>query len=282
MNSAEALTAEVGGDALDARDLSIEYGRGRRRRRVVKDVSITVSTGETVALVGESGSGKTSVAMACLGLVPIAEGTVSINGTRMKPGVAGAAVKAGAQAVFQSPYSSLDPAQSIGDILLEPLQGSGRTRTEAVMRAKEVLDEVGIDPAALGRYPREFSGGQRQRISIARAMMARPRLIVCDEPTSALDLSIQAQVVNLLLDLQERHGMSFLVISHDLALMRHLATRMYVMQRGQIVEQGDAEDVYCRPQHPYTQRLIGAAPVPDPIVQRQRRASREASAVATS
>ena len=273
-------TDALGTTALDIRDVSIEYGRDKRLKRVVHGVSLRVGVGETVALVGESGSGKTSLAMAALGLTPIAEGSITVNGKTIDLRNRGGVVDAGAQAVFQSPYSSLDPALPISAILAQSVVHLKISRREIAKRSLAVLDEVGIPPAAMERYPREFSGGQRQRIAIARAMMPRPRLIVCDEPTSALDLSIQAQVVNLLLDLQEAHGISYLVISHDLALMKHLATRMYVMLRGRIVEEGPALDIYNAPSDAYTRALIDAAPLPNPGAQRLRRA--QAAAASTT
>jgi ABC-type microcin C transport system duplicated ATPase subunit YejF len=209
--------------------------------------------------------------MAALGLVPLSAGRILVNGRTVDPRQRGSVVAAGAQAVFQSPYSSLDPALPIRAILAEAVTHLRLPRREVGPRVRTVLEEVGLDERAAERYPREFSGGQRQRIAIARAMMARPRLIICDEPTSALDLSVQAQVANLLMDLQERHGMSYLVISHDLALVHHLAARMYVMHRGRIVEAGPASEVYRSPRDPYTRALIEAAPLPDPAAQRRRR-----------
>jgi ABC-type oligopeptide transport system ATPase subunit len=265
--------------ALDVQGVCIDYGPRKRRVRAVEDVSLTVAAGETVGLVGESGSGKTSVAMAVLGLVPISAGTILVNGRTIDPARRGSVVAAGAQAVFQSPYSSLDPAMPVRAILAEAVTHLRLPRREVDARARAVLDEVGLDERAAERYPREFSGGQRQRIAIARAMMVRPRLLICDEPTSALDLSVQAQVANLLMDLQERHGMSYLFISHDLALVKHLAARMYVMHRGRIVEAGPAAEVYRSPQDPYTRALIDAAPLPDPAAQRRRRARAAASQV---
>jgi oligopeptide transport system ATP-binding protein len=265
--------------ALDVQGVCIDYGRGKRRVRAVEDVSLTVAAGETVGLVGESGSGKTSVAMATLGLVPISAGTILVNGRAIDLRQRGSVVAAGAQAVFQSPYSSLDPAMPIRAILAEAVSHLRLPRREVDARAHAVLEEVGLDPRTAERYPREFSGGQRQRISIARAMMVRPRLLICDEPTSALDLSVQAQVANLLMDLQQAHGMSYLIISHDLALVHHLASRMYVMHRGRIVETGPAAEVYRSPRDPYTRALIDAVPLPDPAAQRRRRALAAASQV---
>ncbi|GAB3580980.1 peptide ABC transporter ATP-binding protein [Amycolatopsis endophytica] len=258
--------------ALDARGVSIDYLRRRVRTRAVDDVSLTVRSGETVGLVGESGSGKSSLAMAALGLTKPSAGTISVNGHRIgtlgRRGVAAA----GAQAVFQSPYSSLDPAMTVRAILAEPVVPLRMRKAEVRSRVEETLASVGLDESVAERYPREFSGGQRQRIAIARAMMVRPRLLICDEPTSALDLSVQAQVVNLLMDLQRDNGISYLVIGHDLALMNHLADRLYVMYRGRIVESGPTSVVHGSPAHPYTRALVEAAPSPDPRRQRERRA----------
>ena len=260
------------GAALDARGVTIDYVRRRARTRAVDDVTLTVGHGETVGLVGESGSGKTSLATAALGLTALTAGSITVNGHPVRPGDRRGAVRAGVQAVFQSPYSSLDPAMPVAAILAEPLGARARRGEAAADRVREALAAVGLDESVAHRYPREFSGGQRQRISIARAMVAGPRLLICDEPTSALDLSVQARVVNLLMDLQRDRGISYLVIGHDLALMNHLAHRLYVMYRGRIVESGPAAAVYATPTHPYTRALVAAAPLPDPARQRQRRA----------
>jgi ABC-type glutathione transport system ATPase component len=257
--------------ALEAEHVSIHYMRRRQRTLAVNDVTLCVAGGETVGLVGESGSGKTSLARAALGLVKPSAGRIRVNGRdvsyrRGRPTVTGEV-----QAVFQSPFSSLDPAQRVGQILAEPLAHLHLSRAETQARIRAALHEVGLDPSAAQRVPGQFSGGQRQRIAIARATIGNPRLIICDEPTSALDLSIQAQVLNLLMDIRERHGVSYLIITHDIGVVRHLSSRIYVMYQGQVVEHGPAADVCDRPSHPYTQRLLAAEPVPDPAAQRARR-----------
>jgi ABC-type glutathione transport system ATPase component len=260
--------------ALEAEHVSIHYVRRRHRTLAVNDVTLRVASGETVGLVGESGSGKTSLARAALGLVKPSTGHIRVNGRdvayrRGRPTITGEV-----QAVFQSPFSSLDPAQRVGQILAEPLAHLHLSRTETQARIHTALHEVGLDPSAAQRVPGQFSGGQRQRIAVARATIGNPRLIICDEPTSALDLSIQAQVINLLMDIRERHGVSYLFIGHDIGVVRHLSSRIYVMYRGQVVEHGPAADICDRPSHPYTQRLLAAEPVPDPVEQRARRARR--------
>jgi peptide/nickel transport system ATP-binding protein len=178
------------------------------------------------------------------------------------------------QVVFQDPYTSLNPSMTIGDILAEPLTVQGKTGPDARKRVREVLDEVGLPHDTIGRLPREFSGGQRQRVAIARALALSPKLIVCDEPVSALDLSTQAKVLDLFLQIQKDTGVSYLFVSHDLDVVRHISHRVAVMYHGEIVEQGDAAQVTGAPEHPYTQRLLLASPVPDPDRQEQRRANR--------
>jgi peptide/nickel transport system ATP-binding protein len=190
------------------------------------------------------------------------------------------------QVVFQDPYGSLNPARTVGDTLAEPLlSDKSLSPTDIQQRIAEVLQRVGMPTDTAQRYPGQFSGGQRQRIAIARAVIAKPRLIVCDEPVSALDLSVQAQVLNLLKELQQSMGLAMLFISHDLTVVRHVSHRTVVLYRGDIVEQGDAAQVHEHPQHPYTRALLAAAPVPDPLIQRERRAqfeqARQALAAAT-
>jgi peptide/nickel transport system ATP-binding protein len=263
---------------LDVADLVVEYRRGRTRTRAVDGVTFTLSRGQTVGVVGESGSGKTSVARAVLGLVPANGGVIKLDGQVLGRRRNRRALAARLQVVFQDPYSSLDPAQTVGAILAEALEGAGLSRAAVRERVAETLDAVGLDQEVATRYPHQFSGGQRQRIAIARAIVRRPSVVVCDEPLSALDLSIQAQVVNLLLDLQEQYGISYLFIAHDLTVIRHLCQQVVVMYRGRLVESGSAEGVYTEPGHPYTQALLAAAPVPDPQQQREAREARHARA----
>ena len=261
--------------------LQVEYPVRRRGRfRAVDDVTFTVSARETVGLVGESGSGKTSIANAVLGLAPVSTGTITFDAED----IVGASrdrrrrLSASLQVVFQNPYSSLNPARTIGATLAETLRPHGSpSKPEVKARVASILERVGLDPAAAARYPGQFSGGQRQRIAIARALIVAPRLVICDEPVSSLDLSVQAQVLNLLRSLQDELGLSYLFISHDLAVVRHLSTRVVVLYRGRVMEAGPAAIVYDHPAHPYTRVLLQAAPVLDPDEQRERRIARQRS-----
>jgi peptide/nickel transport system ATP-binding protein len=229
-------------------------------------------------LVGESGSGKTTLGRAILGLAPVTEGTISFQGKQ----IAHASRKErqglsrDIQVVFQDPYTSLNPSMEIGQILAEPLEIQGMRGDEAKRRIKELLDQVNLPKDALSRLPREFSGGQRQRVAIARALALSPKLIVCDEPVSALDLTTQARILDLFLQIQIDTGVSYLFVSHDLDVVRHISHRVAVMYKGEIVEQGEAIKVSTNPDHPYTQRLLMASPVPDPDRQAKRREERKA------
>jgi oligopeptide/dipeptide ABC transporter ATP-binding protein len=263
---------------LDVRDLSVVF-TGRRRGeevRAVDDVSLAVADGETLGLVGESGSGKSTIGRAIAGLVPVTSGSIKLDGSDITHlgQRARRRLSSELQVVFQDPYSSLSPTRTIGATLAEVLevQPSRPQAAEIRARVSSMLDRVGLTADAADRYPSEFSGGQRQRIAIARALMANPRFVICDEPVSALDLSVQAQVLNLLGELQSEFRLSYLFIAHDLAVVRHLSHRIVVLYRGQVMEHGSAEVVYSAPMHPYTQALIEAAPVADPAVQRGRRA----------
>jgi ABC-type glutathione transport system ATPase component len=260
-------------------DLVVEYpGKGFRARpfRALKDINISIGQGETLGLVGESGSGKTTLGRAVLGLAPVTGGKITFEGrdishaSRKQRRV----LSRDLQVVFQDPYTSLNPALEIGDILAEPLGVQGKPPSEARKRVRELLDQVGLPADAIHRLPREFSGGQRQRVAIARALALSPKLIVCDEPVSALDLSTQARVLDLFLQIQKDTGVSYLFVSHDLDVVRHISHRVAVMYHGEIVEQGPADVVTRNPEHPYTQRLLLASPVPDPDRQEQRRADR--------
>jgi oligopeptide/dipeptide ABC transporter ATP-binding protein len=266
---------------LGVEHLRVEYPiRGRPPFRAVDDVTIAIGPGETVGLVGESGSGKTTIANAVLGFVPAAAGTITFDGEN----IAGHTrdrrrrLSASLQVVFQDPYSSLNPARTIGKTLAETLRPHGpRSRSDVAGRVTSILERVGLDPAAADRYPNQFSGGQRQRIAIARALIVRPRLVICDEPVSSLDLSVQAQVLNLLRSLQDELGLSYLFISHDLAVVRHISTRVVVLYQGRVMETGPAAAVYDHPAHPYTHALLQSVAVPDPDLQRARRAERRQS-----
>jgi oligopeptide transport system ATP-binding protein len=245
--------------------------------KAVDDVSFHVRAGETLGLVGESGSGKTTTGYCVLQLLKPTDGTVIFNGQNLTK-ISRAdmrQVRRDLQVVFQDPYASLNPRMTVGDIVSEPLlvhdigDRSSRRRS-----AEQLLEVVGFNPDFINRYPHEFSGGQRQRIGIARALALNPSLIVCDEPVSALDVSIQAQILNLLKDLQAEFGLAYLFIAHDLAVVRTMSDRIAVMNRGEIVEEGPAEQVYTNPQDPYTQALLAAVPIPDPRRMRERRAER--------
>ena len=266
---------------LTVDDLVVEYpGKGFRAQpfRALKGVSLDILPGEIVGLVGESGSGKTTLGRAVLGLAPVSGGTVTYGGRDISHlgRAQRRALSSEIQVVFQDPYSSLNPSMTIEQILAEPLTASGVAGSEARSRVRDLLDQVGLPSDARSRLPREFSGGQRQRIAIARALALQPKLIVCDEPVSALDLSTQARVLDLFIEIQNRTGVAYLFVTHDLAVVRHISHRVAVMYKGEIVETGPAERVTSRPEHPYTQRLFMAAPVPDPDRQEERRAARRA------
>jgi len=266
---------------LEVNDLTVEYP-GKKLRgepfRALNGISLDIRAGETVGLVGESGSGKTTLGRAVLGLAPVTSGTIAFQGRDISHlgRRERRRLSSDIQVVFQDPYSSLNPSLSIEQILSEPLAARGTPSNEAKSRVREVLDQVGLPASVVNRLPREFSGGQRQRIAIARALTLDPQLIVCDEPVSALDLSTQARVLDLFIEIQERTGVAYLFITHDLAVVRHVSHRVAVMYRGELVETGDCDQVTARPQHPYTQRLFFAAPVPSPDEQAKRRAVRRA------
>ncbi|HVY63992.1 MAG TPA: oligopeptide/dipeptide ABC transporter ATP-binding protein [Gammaproteobacteria bacterium] len=245
--------------------------------RAVDDVSFSVGRGETLGLVGESGCGKTTVGRAILNILRTTAYGVEISGTIRYHAASGAVdlaalgrramrpYRADLQMVFQDPYASLNPRQSVAQIVGEPLAIHSKTsKHEQAERVAWLLDKVGLSPEQANRYPHEFSGGQRQRIGIARALATNPKLVVADEPVSALDVSVQAQVINLLQDLQQELGLSYLFVSHDLSVVRHISNRVAVMYLGHIVEVGDGDTLYRRPLHPYTRALLAAAPRPTP------------------
>ncbi|MGV1988185.1 ABC transporter ATP-binding protein [Agrobacterium sp. 22-221-1] len=244
---------------LDHINVDIPIGGGFMKPalwlQAVNNVSLSVAKGETLALVGESGSGKSTLGYVVAGLRKQTAGSVTFNSERRDSNT-GAPV----QVIFQDPFSALDPRMVVGEIVAEPLRLKGVPSDQRQARAIEVLGQVGLPPDAARRYPHQFSGGQRQRIAIARALIAEPELIVADEPLSALDVSIQSQVLNLLDDIKKQHGISYLFISHDLGVVRHLADRVAVLYLGRLMEVAASEDLFVTPSHPYTQALLAAVP----------------------
>jgi ABC-type glutathione transport system ATPase component len=246
---------------LDVQDVTVGYGRGRHAKTVLEHVSFDVRRGETLGLVGESGSGKTSLARAVLGQAQITAGRIVFDGadiTHLRHGPR-RALSRRIQAIFQNPFLALNPQRTIGQSVGETLTTSGLDAEVRRERVLDMLEMVGIARADADRYPGSFSGGQRQRIAIARALVPRPELVICDEAVSALDLSIQAQVLNLLVELQDELGLAYLFITHDLAVVQHLCHRIAVVRRGELVEKGQTATVCARPAHPYTEQLLAAA-----------------------
>lgn len=241
--------------------------------KAVDDVSLEIYEGETLALVGESGCGKSTLGRVILNLITPTSGTVTFDGTDITAlhGKTLRNMRAQMQLVFQDPFSSLDPRFTVGQIIAEPLQNMGLSKQEQQKRVLELMDRVSLQPEHYSRYPHQFSGGQRQRIGIARALAPNPRLIVCDEPVSALDVSIQAQILNLLKKLQSQANLTYLFISHDLAVVRYISDRVCVMFLGQICELCSTVEAYEKPLHPYTRMLIDSAPEPDPDFHREDR-----------
>lgn len=242
--------------------------------KAVDGISFDVYHGETLGLVGESGCGKSTTGRVILQLYRPTAGKVIFDGkdlTELK-GEDLRRLRPRLQMIFQDPYASLNPRMTVGELISEPMIiHTNKTRTERNDRVKELLELVGLNPKFDRRYPHEFSGGQRQRIGVARAMSLNPEFIVCDEPISALDVSVQAQVVNLLEELQEQLGLTYLFIAHDLSMVRHISTRVAVMYLGKLMEMASREELYESPLHPYTQALLSAVPVPDPVVEEQRK-----------
>ena len=241
--------------------------------KAVDDVSLEIYEGETLALVGESGCGKSTLGRVIMNLITPTSGTVTFDGTDITAlhGKTLRNMRAQMQLVFQDPFSSLDPRFTVGQIIAEPLQNMGLSKQDQQKRVLELMDRVSLQPEHYSRYPHQFSGGQRQRIGIARALAPNPRLIVCDEPVSALDVSIQAQILNLLKKLQSQANLTYLFISHDLAVVRYISDRVCVMFLGQICELCSTAEAYEKPLHPYTRMLIDSAPEPDPDFHREDR-----------
>ena len=267
---------------IEARDLKVHFpvSRGAIIKKKVGDIkavdgiSFQINKGETMGLVGESGSGKTTAGQAILQIVTPTSGKVIFEGEDItgKKGKEARALRKGMQMIFQDPFSSLNPRMKVGNIIGEPLVVHKMIKSKSEYRdqVQELLEMVGLMPGMAERYPHEFSGGQRQRIGIARALALKPKFIVCDEPVSALDVSIQAQIINLIEDLQEKFDLTYLFIAHDLSVVRHISTRIAVMYLGEIVEIADRLNLYHKPMHPYTRALLSAVPIPNPKLEKKR------------
>lgn len=268
------------GNVLELRDLAVHFG-GRKRFmgppsavvKAVNGVNLDIRRGETVALVGESGCGKSTLSNAIVGLQPPVSGSIRVDGQE----VVGADrrqlndIRRKVQMIFQDPALSLDPRSTIGATIAEPMQVRGIARGAALQqRVAALLTQVGLRPEHADRYPHQFSGGQRQRVVIARALALEPALVICDEPVSALDVSVRAQILNLLVALQKRTGVSYLFVSHDLSVVRHICDRVVVMYLGRFVEMADRATFFADPKHPYTKALMSAVPEADPVVQRSK------------
>src|SRR5579871_819343 len=262
-------------ELLSVRDLAVDFsvgghllglGGGKRLLHAVNGVNLTLRAGECLGLVGESGCGKSTVALAILGLVTVTRGAITIDGMNIDAdgAIDRRRLARTVQMVFQDPYASLNPRQTVRRTLADPLRIHGvGDKAEVEARVTDMMTRVGLRPEHADRYPHEFSGGQRQRIGIARALILKPKLVICDEPVSALDVSIRAQIINLLLELKDELGLAYIMISHDLGVVEHVSDRVAVMYLGRIVEQGGWQEIFENPRHPYTRALIAA--IPDPF-----------------
>ena len=273
--------SEAGTPLLSVRDLQVHFKVRDRKAwpwtpaatlKAVDGVSFDLQPGETLGIVGESGCGKSTLARACLNLIPATGGEVAWQGRTLRPDdhAAWLAARRDIQIIFQDPLASLNPRMTVARIIGEPLRIHRPELSDAQVHAKvqAVMAEVGLTPQQINRYPHEFSGGQCQRIGIARALILEPKLIICDEPVSALDVSIRAQIVNLLQELQRRKGLALIFIAHDLAVVKHISDRVLVLYLGKAMEVAQGDALYARPGHPYTEALLSAVPVPDPRVER--------------
>ena len=259
---------------LDVQHLKKYFRMGKKQLKAVDDVSFSVSEGEILGIVGESGCGKTTCGRTAIGLYSKTGGQSLYKGKDVHA-LRGAARKqfcCEVQTIFQDPYASLDPKNKVIDLIAEgmDIHKLCESAAERRERVEHLMEQVGLNPRWVDRYPYEFSGGMRQRIGIARALAVDPKLLLCDEPISALDVSIQAQIVNLLMDLREQNGLTYLLISHDLSMVKHVSDRILVMYLGEVVEESGADELYAQPLHPYTKALISAIPIPDPKVERAR------------
>ena len=258
---------------LEVKNLKKYFKSGKGTLKAVDDVSFFINKGETLGVVGESGCGKTTTGRTAIGILNKTDGQVLYKGKDVHS-LKGADKKAftkEVQIIFQDPYGCLDPRKTVEQIIGEPMVvhkiGNKKDRHD---RVRELMDVVGLSPAHIYRYPLEFSGGQRQRIGIARALILNPKLIICDEPVSALDVSIQSQVLNLLKDLQDKYGLTYIFIAHGLPVVKYISNRIGVMSLGKMVEMSDAEELYAKPLHPYTQALMSAIPIPDPTYEKEQ------------
>jgi oligopeptide transport system ATP-binding protein len=251
------------------------WNRQKQTLKAVDDVSLQLQAGETLGVVGESGCGKSTLVRGILGLEHVNSGNIKLNGEELTTldNKAFRSKRRDMQIIFQDPLASLDPRMTVNEIISEPLQvfHPELSAKERKQRVQQIMQRVGLLPNQINRYPHEFSGGQAQRIGIARALILKPKLLICDEPVSALDVSIQAQIINLLMELQKEMGLSMIFIAHDLSVVKHISHRVMVMYMGKVVEMASRDDLYRHPRHPYTRALMQSIPIPDPVIERAKR-----------